>query len=181
MRALFTALTVTAAALLAGCASTSDAESTIQPGDRIEVEYRDGGAVLALRNESFQSPDEVYSKGDSAYLKVATDENINKLILGWTELSFFEVASPTPYPQAKATLSIKMNGETYVRSRLPLEMSSIEDLTQFNNCLTVFRAIYDNTRSYHSAAAISGEELQRQNEKIQENAKEALSRPRGGQ
>ncbi len=28
---------------------------------------------------------------------------------------------------------------------------------------------------------LSGEELQRQNEKIQENAKEALSRPRGGQ
>lgn len=126
---------------------------------------------MSLRNDSSLSAESAYSEPDAdPSLKIAPNDDVARLLAGWRALGFFEAAQPVALDQAQATLTVRLNGQVSVLSRLPVAMSNVDDVTRFNNCVDVFRHVYDGVQSYHTNARIQADDFERQNMELLQNA-----------
>lgn len=166
---------VLTAVALCQCASgpPAAAEYPLKTGDDVAIVYQGGGAVLALQNESSPAASQAPVQGEVAS-KVATDELMKRLLGLLQQQGFFEASGPAEHPQAKASLTLVINSQRYVCSRLPLQMSSVDEVQRFQGYTEVFRAAYDNTEAYR-AASLDARDFYRENERLQENAKKAAA------
>ena len=152
----------------------------LERGDDVAVVYRDANAVLALHNESAPHAASTVSAGrGQPATKTAADEHIKGLLSRWSDLGFFEAAQANVHPQAKASLTLVINGRRYVCSRPPLAVSSVEDIERFNGYTWAFRTVYDNTQTYQPASLKAGD-FYRENQRLLDNAREAKARENSG-
>ena len=165
-----------------GGASAAD-PFAVTPTDRIEIEYRADGTSLALCNASAEQAGTVAR----ANLKVANHEDLALLLGGFEDCGYFAAAAGTPAPNAKATMIVRLNDRTLVRSRQPLTApqgaearAEIEQLTEFNQCLALFQQVYNGTTAFTATSGIDKDDLERQNELMRRRAQEALKRSREG-
>lgn len=163
------------------------AEYPLQTGDDVAIVYEGGGAALALQNQS--SPGAGQQPADPRVAtKVAPDVLIQRLLGLWQREGYFDAATPAVHPQAKASLVLVVNSKRYVCSRLPLQISSVEEVQRFQGFAEVFRAVYDNTETFQ-ASTLDADDLKRENlqlrgeqselserlERLQQEAKQATT------
>jgi hypothetical protein len=168
--------------LIPACQGAGGAGPAAEParaGARIEAIYESGGAVLHLRGASCESAEQAYSSGRAPNLKIARDEDMQRLLAALEECGFFASATVGKEPGATAALIVTVDGERKVMSRLPTTEATMERNRQFNNCVQAYRYVYDNTVSFHSAANVKIDDLREQNERVQREASEALERLQG--
>jgi len=161
-------------ALLAMCQCSTSAPQvavSLQPGDRLHCVYADDATQLGIRNAAWSPPAAAdASSGNSLGNKVASDSDAEKLVAGLAMLGFFDAATAAPMQYAKATLVVELNGREFVRSRLPLHMTTQEDVQQFFNWVAVFRHVYDNTMAFQSSQGIDAHDLKQEQLRLQQNA-----------
>lgn len=163
---------------LTGCSSAPDGAAAtaaplpiaLQAGDRVTIEYRGGGAPLALCNSvaaAWQPAEAV---------KIASDDDLYRLLQAWHALAFFDVAREQAPSDARAVLSLRVNDRTWVRARL--HHGPAAEAVQFNDCLEVFRYVYDNTLAFRTATDVRRTDLEAEGRRLDQ---ESAFRGRGKQ
>ena len=151
------------------------ADYPLQKGDDVAFVYRDGSAVLALRNESAPRVEATGASQGNPMVKVADDDHVKALLSRWSDLGFFNSSVETAHPRAKASLVLVINGRRHAATRMPLAMSSVDQIEKFNSYARAFRTVYDHTQAYQSASVQAGD-LYRENQRLIDNAREARTR-----
>lgn len=165
--------------LFCQCAGGPAPAPLVRSDARIEAVYENGGTVLHLRGAQGESAEQTYSSGSAPNLKIARTEDMQRLLAALDECGFFVNAAATKEPGATAALTVTVDGQRKIMSRLPTTPATLERNRQFNNCVQAYRYVYDNTVSFHSGSSVKIEDLSEQNERVQREAKEALDRLKG--
>ena len=164
------------AAGLCQCGTTlAPAAVPLVSNDRVEVIFSDGNTTMSLRNASSTTAEAAYGPSSNLTLKIASDPDLSALLEGLSSSGFFTNSTPVPGSQARATLTVRRNGRSYVRSRLPFAMSSKEDIENFNQCVWLFRYMFDQTDSYHTGSTA---DFDTQTQRLLEQARQAAQRGR---
>jgi hypothetical protein len=162
------------AALACACSSAPEV-TPLPPGERVAMSYRDENTVMSLRNAAANEAQGHRGSQDPS-LKIASDDDVAKLLEALTRLGFFDTATSVAPPQGKARLVVERNGRTFVRARLPLAQTTPEEIEQFHLCVDVFRHVYDQTAAYRPDPNVRPEDFVQESERLMENARRATQR-----
>ena len=168
---------------LCQCASGPEIERavTLQLGDEVRVTYRDvaRGVQLTLQNESIETAEALYSRGNAdPAVKVARDDELQRLLDALATNRFFQIARPFASDSRRPVLSVEINGQVLTWERQDPAGAEARVLRDFNLCFTYFSYVYNSTESFHAGIGVTGQELERQQQALKQQGAQIIKTDR---
>jgi hypothetical protein len=142
---------------------------TVRAGEmtRIHLVQPAPGPVLTLQNASGGSREDVYSDtAGNASVKVVEDADLQALLDVLAERGFFDRVGPAT--GSRESIVIEQEDRSWQWSRRPPTGPDDPDLLAFHDCRAYVLAVYNRTTAWHTRRNITGRDLQREQETLQQ-------------
>lgn len=179
IRTLRTACPAALALLLCQCGTTEPSLRRvlhIEPGDQVRIVHRQADLTIGLQNASYGSREKVYSQGGNPSFKVVDNEELQTLLDVLAEQGFFERSLESERPDASAVLSVHVNGDDWVWSRLPLGTDDAETIQDFFRCVAYVQTLYNRTTAYYTREGMTAEDFEREKQAVEGRAEKVLQK-----